>query len=313
MHLPTDIALAVLAIGVVLLVIRANMGKSRRGGPYRRRYDGPRPDYHRPVSHPAGNVPDAADQLRAVENATYAKQPVLRFQEGKVFAAAEAAVREAGAQWHVFAQVSLGEVLTCPDREGFNAINAKRVDLLITDAKFTPARRDRISGHRPPSEQGRGARRGEEGSAAQGGHRLYRDHPRRRAGGRAPRDRAAGVHACAERGRGDATGGRGTGSIAGTSVDIGQSFVHIASMHAVSYSEARENLKAMIDKVVADRAPIAITRQRGEGAVLISESEWEAIEETLYLLSSPANAKHLMDGIAQLDAGKGEERELIQP
>ena len=53
-------------------------------------------------------------------------------------------------------------------------------------------------------------------------------------------------------------------------------------MQAVSYSEARENLKAMIDKVVADRAPIAITRQRGEGAVLISESEWASIEETLY-------------------------------
>ncbi len=68
-------------------------------------------------------------------------------------------------------------------------------------------------------------------------------------------------------------------------------------MHAVSYSEARENLKAMIDKVVADRAPIAITRQRGEGAVLISESEWEAIEETLYLLSSPANAKRLLEAV----------------
>ena len=50
-------------------------------------------------------------------------------------------------------------------------------------------------------------------------------------------------------------------------------------MQAVSYSEARENLKAMIDKVIADRAPLAITRQRGEGAVLISESEWASIEE----------------------------------
>lgn len=43
----------------------------------------------------------------------------------------------------------------------------------------------------------------------------------------------------------------------------------------------------MIDKVVADRASLAITRQRGEGAVLISASEWASIEETLYLLSSP--------------------------
>ena len=85
------------------------------------------------------------------------------------------------------------------------------------------------------------------------------------------------------------------------------------SMRAISYSEARENLKSVIDKVVADRAPIAITRQRGEGAVLISESEWASIEETLYLLSSPANAKHLLDGIAELDAGKGEEHELINP
>lgn len=84
-------------------------------------------------------------------------------------------------------------------------------------------------------------------------------------------------------------------------------------MRAVSYSEARENLKAMIDKVVADRAPIAITRQRGEGAVLISESEWASIEETLHLLSSPKNADRLLESIKQLDAGKGEERELIEP
>lgn len=84
-------------------------------------------------------------------------------------------------------------------------------------------------------------------------------------------------------------------------------------MQAVSYSEARENLKSMIDKVVADRAPLAITRQRGEGAVLISASEWASIEETLHLLSSPRNAKELLESIAELDAGKGTERDLIEP
>ncbi len=83
-------------------------------------------------------------------------------------------------------------------------------------------------------------------------------------------------------------------------------------MQAISYSEARENLKAVIDKVVADSAPIAITRQRGEGAVLISESDWASIEETLYLLRSPANARDLLESIAGLDAGKGVERELIK-
>ncbi|HTG38610.1 type II toxin-antitoxin system prevent-host-death family antitoxin [Sphingomonas sp.] len=84
-------------------------------------------------------------------------------------------------------------------------------------------------------------------------------------------------------------------------------------MQTVSYSEARENLKSMIDKVVADRAPLAITRQRGEGAVLVSASEWASIEETLYLLRSPANAKRLLESIAEFDAGGGEVRDLIAP
>ena len=82
-------------------------------------------------------------------------------------------------------------------------------------------------------------------------------------------------------------------------------------MEAISISEARANMKAVVDKVVADKAPLAITRQKGEGVVMISASEWASIEETLHLLSSPANAKHLMDGIAELNAGKGQERELI--
>lgn len=81
-------------------------------------------------------------------------------------------------------------------------------------------------------------------------------------------------------------------------------------MYAISYSEARENLKSVIDRVVADRAPIAIVRQRGEGAVLISQSEWEAMQETMHLLASPANARELMDSIAQLEAGNGSTHEL---
>ncbi len=84
-------------------------------------------------------------------------------------------------------------------------------------------------------------------------------------------------------------------------------------MQTVSYSEARDNLKAVMDKAAADRAPILITRQRGENVVMISAEEWAGMEETLYLLASPANAKHLLDGIKELDAGRGLERELIQP
>lgn len=84
-------------------------------------------------------------------------------------------------------------------------------------------------------------------------------------------------------------------------------------MQTLSVSETRANLKAVLDRVVADKAPIAIARAKGEGVVMISQSEWDSIEETLYLLQSPANAKRLIESIAELDAGKGEEHELIEP
>lgn len=84
-------------------------------------------------------------------------------------------------------------------------------------------------------------------------------------------------------------------------------------MYAISYSEARENLKAVIDKAVADRAPIAITRQRGEGAVIISESEWASIEETMYLMASPANADRLLEAVRGFENGDGEQHDLSNP
>lgn len=84
-------------------------------------------------------------------------------------------------------------------------------------------------------------------------------------------------------------------------------------MQTVSYTEARDNLKRVIDQAVTSRAPILITRQRGENVVMVSAEEWAGMEETLYLMSSPANAKHLLDGIKELDAGRGEEHELIRP
>ena len=74
-------------------------------------------------------------------------------------------------------------------------------------------------------------------------------------------------------------------------------------MQTVTYSEARENLKAMIDKVVADRAPLKITRQRGGGAVLVSEEEWASMEETLYLLRSPKNAERLLEAVRGFERG----------
>lgn len=84
-------------------------------------------------------------------------------------------------------------------------------------------------------------------------------------------------------------------------------------MQTVSVSETRANLKAVLDRVVADKAPIQIVRPKGEGVVMISESEWEGMQETLHLLASPRNAERLMEAIRGLEAGEGEEHELIEP
>lgn len=138
MDAPLDIAVPLLvALVVGLNLLHWGIGGRRRTRRWRGE-GGPRPVPRHEAHAPSSRVPDAADQLRAVEHADYGHKPLLRFQESKVFAAAEAAVHEAGVPWRVFAQVSLGEVLTCADREGFNAINAKRVDLLIADEAFTP-------------------------------------------------------------------------------------------------------------------------------------------------------------------------------
>jgi antitoxin YefM len=76
-------------------------------------------------------------------------------------------------------------------------------------------------------------------------------------------------------------------------------------METISYSAARDNLKAVIDRAVDDHVPVAIVRQRGEGAVLVSASDWASIQETLYLLSSPKNARRLLDSIDRLNRGEG--------
>lgn len=90
--------------------------------------------------------------------------------------------------------------------------------------------------------------------------------------------------------------------------------LYIAAMDIVTFSEARANLKAVMDRACADRAPVVVKRARGqENVVIVAEGEWEGLQETLHLLASPANAKHLLDGIARLDAGEGKEHELIQP
>ena len=75
-------------------------------------------------------------------------------------------------------------------------------------------------------------------------------------------------------------------------------------MKTVRFSDACANLKAVMECAVADRAPVAITRQRGEGVVIVSASEWASIEETLYLLRFPKNAERLLAAVRGLEAGE---------
>ena len=65
------------------------------------------------------------------------------------------------------------------------------------------------------------------------------------------------------------------------------------SVDNLSYSHTRANLRAVLDKVVADRVPVAVTRRWGEGVVLIAQSEWNLIEETLRLSGLPEDAECL--------------------
>lgn len=84
-------------------------------------------------------------------------------------------------------------------------------------------------------------------------------------------------------------------------------------MDVVTYSDARANLKDVMDRVVCDKTEVIVTRQKAEAVVMISLSEWNSISETLHLLSSPRNAQRLRESIEQMDAGKGVERQLVQP
>jgi antitoxin YefM len=84
-------------------------------------------------------------------------------------------------------------------------------------------------------------------------------------------------------------------------------------MRHVTFTDLRNNLATHLDKVENDREELIVTRQNHDPVVVVSLSDWEGMKETLYLLGNPANAEHLLASIAELNAGKGVEHELIDP
>lgn len=81
-------------------------------------------------------------------------------------------------------------------------------------------------------------------------------------------------------------------------------------MDAVSFTEARQNFKKTLDRVVEDHEPIIVTRRGGRPVVILSLDDYNAWAETQHLLSSPQNAERLLRAKADVEAGRYEEAAL---
>ena len=71
-----------------------------------------------------------------------------------------------------------------------------------------------------------------------------------------------------------------------------------------TYSEARQTLARLMDRVVKDNEPVTVARKKRGSVVLVSLSEWNSIQETLHLNSTRANARALMNAMDQADRGE---------
>ena len=83
-------------------------------------------------------------------------------------------------------------------------------------------------------------------------------------------------------------------------------------MEAITYTAARQNLAKTMEKVCKDRQPMIVTRKSSGSVVIMSLEDFEALEETAYLLRSPKNTRRLIESIAQFENSKGNEKELIE-
>jgi antitoxin YefM len=83
-------------------------------------------------------------------------------------------------------------------------------------------------------------------------------------------------------------------------------------MKTLSSTELRANLARVMDQVSDDHEPVIVTRAKGKPVVMVSLEDWASMDETIYLLSSPANRRELLASIAELDAGKAVRRDMIE-
>ena len=83
-------------------------------------------------------------------------------------------------------------------------------------------------------------------------------------------------------------------------------------MQAITYSEARQDLKNVMDEACKNHEPILVTRRKGESVVILSLDDYESILESDYLLSSPANAARLTQSLAEAKTGKRTPLEALE-
>jgi len=74
-------------------------------------------------------------------------------------------------------------------------------------------------------------------------------------------------------------------------------------MQVVNFTEARNNLKSLFDDVYLNYEDVIVNRKNGENVVIISLDKYNSLNETEYLMRSPANRKHLMESMKQLEEG----------
>ncbi|MGB8852716.1 MAG: type II toxin-antitoxin system prevent-host-death family antitoxin [Pirellulales bacterium] len=83
-------------------------------------------------------------------------------------------------------------------------------------------------------------------------------------------------------------------------------------MDAISYTAARASLARTMDRVCDDHEPLIITRNGQQSVVMMSLEDFNALEETAYLLRGPKNAEWLLKAISSLENGQGTERRLAE-
>ena len=83
-------------------------------------------------------------------------------------------------------------------------------------------------------------------------------------------------------------------------------------MTTISVNEAKQNLEKVIERVMEDAEPAVLRSENGDEVVLLSREEFNSWNETVYLLSSPANAAHLRKSIEEAQAERNDEKDLIE-